>query len=125
LLNLFAESPAKAGNLGPFNGTGSGYVESAEPPVGCLQTLNVVNFGSANQIRTLTGLGEFIVNGYDGTYTGFFHWVAANGDRLEGTFDGYLTSSATPGVFDNHENADVTSGTGRFANATGHFELGG
>jgi hypothetical protein len=28
-------------------------------------------------------------------------------------------------VFDNHETAEVTGGTGRFANATGHFELTG
>ncbi len=30
------------------------------------------------------------------------------------------------GVYENHENPDVTGGTGRFAPpATGHFELGG
>jgi hypothetical protein len=28
-------------------------------------------------------------------------------------------------VYDNHETAEVTGGTGRFANATGHFELAG
>jgi len=122
---FLAASAARAGNLVPFNGTVSGYVQSAEAPVGCLQTLHVVNFGNANQLGAFTGIGEFIVNGCDGTYTGFFHWRAANGDKLEGTFDGYLTPSSTPGVFDNHETADVTSGTGRFANATGHFELGG
>ena len=120
-----AASPARAGNLVPFNGTVSGYVASADAPVGCLQTLHVVNFGNANQLGAFTGIAEFIVNGCDGTYTGLFHWRAANGDKLEGTFDGYLTPSATPGVFDNHENADVTSGTGRFAGATSHFELGG
>jgi hypothetical protein len=118
-------TPARAGDLVTFNGTVSGYVQSAEPPVGCLQTLHVVNFGNANQLGAFTGTAEFIVNNCDGTYTGFFHWSAANGDKLEGTFDGYLTPSATPGVYDNHENADITSGTGRFAGATGHFELGG
>jgi hypothetical protein len=118
-------TPAKAGELVTFNGTVSGYVDSAEAPVGCIQNLHVVNFGNANQLGAFTGTGEFIVNLCDGTYTGFFHWVAANGDKLEGTFAGNLTPSATPGVFDNHETADVTSGTGRFAEATGHFELGG
>jgi hypothetical protein len=29
------------------------------------------------------------------------------------------------GVYDNYETAEVTRGTGRFTNATGHFELGG
>jgi hypothetical protein len=122
---FLATTAAKAGPLVPFNGTVSGFVESAEAPVGCLQTLHVVNFGNANQLGAFTGTGEFIVNLCDLTYTGFFHWRAANGDMLEGTFDGFLTPSNTPGVFDNHENADVTSGTGRFANATSHFELGG
>ena len=59
------------------------------------------------------------------SYIGSFHWFAANGDEISGTFDGYLTPTETPGVYDNHETADVTGGTGRFANATGHFELGG
>ena len=58
-------------------------------------------------------------------YTGSFDWFATNGDELFGTFDGYLSPTETPGVYDNHENADVTGGTGRFANATGQFELGG
>jgi len=118
-------TPARAGDLVTFNGTVSGYVDSAEAPVGCIQNLHVVNFGNANQLGAFTGTGEFIVNLCDFTYTGFFHWFAANGDKLEGTFAGSLTPSATLGVFDNHETADVTSGTGRFTGATGHFELGG
>jgi hypothetical protein len=28
-------------------------------------------------------------------------------------------------VYDNHENANMTGGTGRFASATGQFELAG
>ena len=59
------------------------------------------------------------------TYTGTFDWFAANGDEISGTFEGYLCPTETPGVYDNHETAEVTGGTGRFANATGHFELGG
>ena len=58
-------------------------------------------------------------------YTGTFDWFAANGDEIYGTFEGYLCPTETPGVYDNHETAEVTGGTGRFANATGHFELGG
>ena len=58
-------------------------------------------------------------------YTGTFDWFAANGDEIYGTFEGYLCPTETPGVFDNHETAEVTGGTGRFTNATGHFELAG
>ena len=45
--------------------------------------------------------------------------------QISGTFDGYLSPTATQGVYDNHETADVTAGTGRFTNATGHFALAG
>src|SRR4030095_13695208 len=94
-------------------------------PVGCVQTFHVVNFGKANQLGAFTGTAEFIVNLCDLTYIGFFECPAANGDELEGPFDGNLTPTATPGVFDNHETAEVTDGTGRFADATGSFNLGG
>ena len=95
--------------------------------------VHVVNFGHANQLGAFTGTAEFsphlaspiriFVNNI--TYTGTFDWFAANGDEISGTFEGYLSPTETPGVYDNHETAEVTGGTGRFANATGHFELGG
>ena len=76
------------------------------------------------------GTAEFYPNFCDDppniTYTGAFDWFAANGDEIYGTFDGYLTPiPGTPGVYDNHETATVTGGTGRFTNATGSFTLGG
>src|SRR5262249_56136483 len=58
-------------------------------------------------------------------YPGPFDWFAANGDEIYGTFEGYLCPTETPRVYDNHETAEVTGGTGRFANATGQFELAG
>ena len=57
-------------------------------------------------------------------YTGTFDWFAANGDEISGTFEGDPCPTDTPEVHD-HETAEVTGGTGRFANATGHFELAG
>ena len=36
---------------------------------------------------------------------------------------GTLCPTETPGVYENHETAEVTGGTGRFAHATGHFDL--
>jgi hypothetical protein len=50
---------------------------------------------------------------------------AVNGDEVSGTFDGYPSPTDTPRVYDNHENADVTGGTGRFTSDTGNFQLGG
>jgi len=54
-----------------------------------------------------------------------FTCFAANGDELSGTFEGYLSPTGTPGVYDNHEISDVTGGTGRFTSATGHWDSGG
>ena len=120
---------ASARDLVPFNGTVSGYVETQEPIDQCTVHIHVVNFGNSNQLGAFTGTAEFYPNFCEDppniTYTGTFDWFAANGDEIYGTFEGYLCPTETPGVYDNHETAEVTGGTGRFANATGHFELGG
>jgi len=72
-----------------------------------------------------TGTGELYQDICNSTFIGSFHWFAANGDEIYGSFEGYLTPTGTPGVYDNHETADVTGGTGRFTSATGHWESGG
>jgi hypothetical protein len=118
-----ATTPAAAGETVPFKGTDSGY--------GSFLTLpHVVNFGHANQLGAFTGSAEFYPGSPDPTtgcipYTGMFDWFAANGDEIYGPFEGYSCPTETLGVYDNHETADVVGGTGRFAGATGHFELGG
>ena len=122
---ILAPAPAVAGEMVPFNGTVSGY--------GSFLTLpHVVNSGHANQLGAFTGSAEFYPGPPDPTtgcfsYTGTFDWFAANGDEIYGPFEGYSCPTDTPGVYDNHETADVDpiASTGRFAGATGHFELGG
>ena len=125
---ISAPTPAAARDMVPFNGTVSGYVES-QSGTECEPSAHVINFGHANQLGAFTGTGEFYQDFCEDppnvTYTGTFHLFAANGDELSGTFEGYLSPTGTPGVYDNHETAEVTGGTGRFTNATGHFELGG
>jgi hypothetical protein len=129
---ISATPPAAAGNQVPFNGTVSGQI----PPdfythgapgdqTGCLLDFFVNNAGIATELGTFTGYAEFIPNVCDGSYTGFFYWTAANGDGISGPFFGQLIPTTTPGVFDNKETAIVTSGTGRFAGATGIFTLHG
>jgi hypothetical protein len=126
---ISATTPASARDQVPFNGTVSGYVETQEPVNECIVHGHASNFGNANQVGAFTGSGElyqdFCEDPPNVTYTGTFHWIAANGDELSGTFDGYLSPAGTPGVYDNHENTDVTAGTGRFTSATGHWESGG
>jgi hypothetical protein len=130
---ISAPTPALARDEVPFNGTVSGYVES-QSGTECEPSTHVVNFGHANQLGAFTGTAEFFPRPCEPDpdlcennipYTGTFDWFAANGDEMYGTFEGYLCPTETPGVYDNHETAEVTGGTGRFANATGHFELGG
>ena len=130
---ISAPNSAKAGGMVPFNGTVSGYVDS-QSGTECEPSIHVVNFGHANHLGAFTGTAEFSPRPCDPDpdlcennvpYTGTFDWFAANGDEIFGTFEGYLCPTETPGVFDNNETAEVTGGTGRFTNATGHFELGG
>jgi hypothetical protein len=121
---------AAAGNQIPFNGTVSGQIPAdLGPPVpgsdGCVFNFFVSNSGNGNQLGNFTGTSNFIPNVCNGSYTGSFRWVAANGDSISGPFFGQLIPTATPGVFDNNETAIVTGGTGRFAGATGMFTLSG
>jgi hypothetical protein len=130
---ISAPTPAAASETVPFNGTVAGFNES-QSGTECEPSIHVINFGNANQLGAFTGSAEFFIRPCEPNpdlcennipYTGTFDWFAANGDEIYGTFEGYLCPTETPGVYDNHETADVTGGTGRFANATGHFELGG
>src|SRR4030095_11363836 len=125
---ISAPNSARAGDMVPFNGTVSGYVESQVPVDESTVHTHVINFGNANQLGAFTGTAEFYPNFCEDppniTYTGTFHWFAANGDELSGTFEGFLSPTGTPGVYDNHEPSEVTAGTGRFTSATGHWESG-
>jgi hypothetical protein len=130
---ISAPTSVAAGEMVPFNGTVSGYVDS-QSGTECEPSTHVINFGHANQLGAFTGTAEFSPRPCDPDpglcennipYTGTFDWFAANGDEIYGTFEGYLCPTETPGVYDNHETAEVTGGTGRFTNATGHFELAG
>jgi hypothetical protein len=131
---ISAPTPARAGEMVPFNGIVSGYNLSESCTECCDPSILVFNSGNANQLGAFTGTAEFFPRPCEPDpnlcennipYTGTFDWFAANGDEIYGTFEGYLCPTETPGVYDNNETAEVTGGTGRFANATGHFELGG
>jgi hypothetical protein len=122
---LSAPNPASASDHVPFHATLFGYVETSEflPP--CTIHGHSIVFGNATHLGAYTGTAELYQDVCNSTFIGSFHDFAANGDEIYGTFEGYLTLTGTPGVYDNHETADVTGGTGRFANATGHWEAGG
>ena len=109
----------------PFKGVVSGTVTSVTPLDECHQLAEAVNSGNATQLGRFTGTAEFVLDVCDLTYVGTYAWTAANGDSISGPFSGSLTPTDVPGLFDNTETAFITNGTGRFANATGTFNLGG
>jgi hypothetical protein len=127
---ISARTRAVASDQVPFNGTVSGQIPSdflshGVPGNPCLLDFFVNNSGNATVIGPFMGQAEFRPNLCDGSYTGTFHWIAANGDAISGPFFGQLIPTATQGVFDNSETAIVTGGTGRFTGATGMFTLTG
>jgi hypothetical protein len=92
---------------------------------GCVFSFTVPNSGNSNVLGNFTGSANFVPNLCDGSYTGTFNWVAANGDRITGPFRGQLIPTATAGVYLNMETSVITGGTGRFRHATGMFTLYG
>ena len=61
-----------------------------------------------------------ILNFYDGT----FSWTAANGDKLTGTYSGYLQLNVA-GFFEIHGQFIIDGGTGRFQHPTGGGQASG
>jgi hypothetical protein len=120
-----APTPARAGDTVPFKGILSGTAISSVPLDECHVLSEIVNGGNATQLGRFTGTAEFILNVCDLTYVGSYVFTGANGDSISGPFTGTLTPTSIEGVFDNNELAFITGGTGRFANATGTFNLGG
>jgi hypothetical protein len=117
--------PASARDQVPFRGVVSGSVASVIPLDECNQRIEAVNGGNATHLGRFTGTAEFVLDVCNLTYVGSYVFTAANGDSISGPFVGSLTPTDVPGVFDNTESAFVTSGTGRFAGATGTFNLDG
>ena len=109
----------------PFRGVVSGSVISVTPLDECHQLSQAVNGGNGTHLGRFTGTAEFVLNVCDLTYVGSYVFTAANGDTISGPFTGSFTPTAVQGVFDNTETAFITGGTGRFAGATGTFNLGG
>ena len=122
---ILVTTPASATDQVPFRGIVSGSVVSIPPVDECHQLAEAINGGNATQLGRFTGTAEFVLDVCDLTYVGSYVFTAANGDSISGPFSGSLTPTDVPGVFDNTEIAFITGGTGRFANATGTFSLGG
>jgi hypothetical protein len=112
-LSLRADVPLK----GTLNGTYA--LEFAGP------TLLVTGEGTGNatQLGRFTFEYDEVVDLSTGIGTGTYELTAANGDRLIAHWTGYGVPTDDPTVLRIVENATITSGTGRFANATGTFTV--
>ncbi|HEU0209527.1 MAG TPA: hypothetical protein VFQ78_11185 [Candidatus Udaeobacter sp.] len=114
-----------------FSGTVSGTIPPQsqwipDPTNPCVFTImGVTNTGTSNLLGQFHGMATFVPNVCDGSYTGTYEWIAANGDRISGPFRGQNFPTATAGVVSNVETATITGGTGRFKHASGTFTLYG
>jgi hypothetical protein len=114
-----------------FDGTVSGTIPPQsqwvpDPTNPCVFTIMLVNGGTSNLLGQFHGTAIFVPNVCDGSYTGSYQFIAANGhDSISGPFRGQNIPTATAGVFTNVETATITGGTGRFKNASGMFQLYG
>lgn len=79
--------------------------------------------GNATQLGRFTFEYDELVDLSTGTGTGSYELTAANGDTVTADWTGYGLPTENPAVLLVVENATITGGTGRFANATGSFTV--
>ena len=120
---LSLAGPVAAGEQVPFKGNLEGELVTSTP----LTPPFVFNKSAITGNATHLGQYELVLavirNTTDRTSIGSFQFVAANGDTLTGVLTGTSTSTPTPGVSLVMETAIITGGTGRFAGATGGFQI--
>src|SRR5262245_16637779 len=108
--------PLAAGEQVPFKGSLEGTVTRSLPPPPIF--VLVEGEGTATQLGQFTVDIPHMVVPPNGS--GFYHFVAANGDTLTAEFTG-VSVLVAPGFLYIEETATITGGTGRFAAATGSF----
>ncbi|MBA2271735.1 MAG: hypothetical protein H0W20_14250 [Chthoniobacterales bacterium] len=118
-------SPAVAATV-PLKGTFAAVEIDVVPPPFTILYVSGSGTGQSTQLGRYTITFSAQVDLSTGTTvpgTGVMEITAANGDKLFATFAGVGTPTANPAVFSVVENVTITSGTGRFVNATGSFTL--
>lgn len=117
-------SSAAAQKPVPFSGSLQGHETDIfqGPPPGTLD-VNGNGSGIATHIGQFSVTWQLTVNLEDGTATGSFRFIAANGDAIDTTIAGSSEPTDTPGVVRITEINAITGGTGRFTNAKGSFTV--
>jgi len=104
----FLAGPAAAGKQVPFHGSIEGVEVDAVQ--GTTLLVDGSGTGIAVHLGRFTATWEATVNLLDNSGVGFFHFVAANGDRVETQHVGQAEPTGTPGVFQVVEINTITGG---------------
>jgi hypothetical protein len=115
-------APAAPGHDRPFKGSLDGTYALAFPNP---QTLLVTGTGTghATSLGSFTFTYDETVNLTTGVGIGTYEFTAANGDTLTAEWIGTGFPTSDPNVLRIVENAIISSGTGRFAQAGGTFTV--
>lgn len=119
-------NPALGGADVPFKGSDQGGFElSGACPGGSLEEVVIGGTGRATQLGAYTYTATECFDGVSGAFAGSATLTAANGDAITGTYQGQVSGTADPDVITYQEELELTGGTGRFAGATGTFQVAG
>jgi len=115
---------AVANNGKPLRGSDRGTFTLGECSPGVLNVL-IGGTGHASLVGRYDYTADECFNPTTGTYGGTFIIVAANGDRLVGTYSGNVSGTSDPDVAAYHQHMVVSAGTGRFDGVSGELEVEG
>lgn len=119
---LALAGPAAAADPVPFKGGLTGTDTGTPIPNTPFASVTVEAAGNATLLGQFTYTAQITVNTATGVGTGTFVFAAANGDTVYGTISGQAAFTP-PNVLSITETATITGGTGRFAGATGGFDV--
>ena len=114
--------PAAAGDQVPFHGKLEGDVSRAPAPPPFV-LVDIDGSGTATLLGRFTVDVPHLVDTTTRTAVGSYQFTAANGDTVYAEFTGQAHATDVPGVVYIEESATITGGTGRFAGATGSFQV--
>ncbi len=119
-----ATAGAAANHQVPFLGAFRGVEHPTSPPSGDPPIVHIEGTwtGAATRLGRFTVTNPHDVNLQTSDGTGTFEFTAANGDTLTADDSGHATFPR-PNVLSIVEHGNITGGTGRFAGATGSFDV--
>jgi hypothetical protein len=122
---LALPTQASAGSQVPLKGSDSGsFTLTADGCGAGVFAVVVDDVGHATHLGMYAYQSNECFDPTTGAFSGTFTMTAANGDTISGTYAGVVASVVGDLGFYEQDNV-ITSGTGRFAGASGGFHLSG